>query len=101
MNKIPKPVNNTNIIGTPSFDDVEILIWHAMYVISGNHKYLKINEYLSSPKEASRNAEAAFLGASAMFEGFKMGILECCQVLPSMEPVFIAYSHEKTHLKAI
>ena len=34
----------------------------------------KIRKYLSSPKEASRNAEAAFLGASAMFRGFKMGI---------------------------
>ncbi len=33
-----------------------------------DHKYLKINEYLSSPKEASRSAEAAFLGASAMHD---------------------------------
>ncbi len=49
-------------------------------------------KYLSSPKEASGNAKAAFLGASAMFEGFKMGILGCCQVLPSMEPVFIRVS---------
>lgn len=57
-----------------------------------NDNSQKIRKYLSSPKEAFRSAEAAFLGASAMFEGFKMGILGCCQVLPSMEPVFIRVS---------
>ena len=46
------------------------------------NNYFQINEYLSSPKEASRSAEAAFLGASAMFEGLFLGILGCCQVLP-------------------
>ena len=39
-------------------------------------------EGISSPKEASGNAKAAFSGVSAMFKGFKMGILGCCQVLP-------------------
>ena len=57
----------------------------------------KINTYpplgrYFSPTEAFRSAETAFLGASAMFKGFKMGILGCCQVLPSMEPVFIRVS---------
>ena len=42
----------------------------------------KIRKYLSSPKEAPKSAETAFLGASAMFKGFKTGILGCCQVLP-------------------
>ena len=32
-----------------------------------NDSSQKIRKYLSSPKEASRSAEAAFLGASAMF----------------------------------
>ena len=32
-----------------------------------NDNSQKIRKYLSSPKEASRSAEAAFLGASAMF----------------------------------
>jgi hypothetical protein len=49
-------------------------------------------KYLSSPKEASRSAEAAFLGASAMFEELFLGILGCCQVLPSWKPVFIRVS---------
>ena len=48
--------------------------------------------YLSSPKEASGNAEAAFSGVSAMFEGLFLGILGCCQVLPSWKPVFIRVS---------
>ena len=47
---------------------------------------------ISSPKEASGSAEAAFLGASAMFEGLFLGILGCCQVLPSWKPVFIRVS---------
>lgn len=33
-----------------------------------NDNSQKIRKYLSSPKEASRSAEAAFLGASAMFK---------------------------------
>ena len=41
----------------------------------------KIMKYLSSPKEASKSAEAAFLGASAMFEGLFLGILGCCQIV--------------------
>ena len=39
-------------------------------------------EGISSPKEASRTAENAVLGAFAMFKGFKMGILGCYQVFP-------------------
>ena len=47
---------------------------------------------ISSPKEASRSAEAAFLGASAMFMASFWGNLGCCQVLPSWKPVFQALS---------
>ncbi len=44
----------------------------------------KLNTYppsegISSPKEAFRTADGAVLGASVMFKGFKIGILECCQ----------------------
>ena len=48
-----------------------------------NDNSQKIRKYLSSPKEASGSAEAAFSGVSAMFEGLFLGILGCCQVLPS------------------
>jgi len=47
-----------------------------------NDNSQKIRKYLSSPKEASGSAEAAFSGVSAMFEGLFLGILgvaKCCQ----------------------
>ena len=57
-----------------------------------NDNSQKIRKYLSSPKEAFRTAEAAVLGASAMFKASFWGYLECCQVLPSWKPVFIRFS---------
>ena len=60
---------------------------------SGNNdNSQKIRKYLSSPKEAPKIAEAAFLGASTMFETSFGGDLGCCQVLPSWKPVFIRVS---------
>ena len=49
-------------------------------------------EDISSPKEAFRTAEAAVLGASAMFKTSFWGDFGCCQVLPSRKPVFIRVS---------
>lgn len=57
-----------------------------------NDNSQKIRKYLSSPKEASGSAEAAFSGVSAMFEGLFLEILGCCQVLPIWKPVFIRVS---------
>lgn len=48
-----------------------------------NDNSQKIRKYLSSPKEAFRTAEAAVLGASAMFKTSFWGDFGCCQVLPS------------------
>ncbi len=56
----------------------------------------KIRKYLSSPKEASRTAEAAVLGASAMFKGFKMGILGCCKKCAPENPTIYGEEYRLT-----
>ena len=61
------------------------MFFHPSFSAECGHGYniLPLGRY-SSPKEAIRSAEAAFLGASAMFRGFKMGILGCCQVFQAL-----------------
>jgi hypothetical protein len=49
-------------------------------------------KYLSSPKEAFRTAKAAVLGASTLFKASFWGDFGCCQVLPSLKPMFIKVS---------
>ncbi|MCM1122869.1 MAG: hypothetical protein NC416_09820 [Eubacterium sp.] len=47
----------------------KISVWMNKNHKKGNNDISqKIRKYLSSPKEAPRSAETAFLGASAMFE---------------------------------
>ena len=75
------------------FLEIHITLYKA--VKNGyNDNSQKIRKYLSSPKEASRSAKAAFLGASAMFMASFWGNLGCCQALKSArkKPVFIRIS---------
>lgn len=60
--------------------------WDATYTTDKLNTYPPLGVDISSPKEAPRSAEAAFLGASAMFKGFKIGIwgvAKCCHALAS------------------
>lgn len=89
---------NRNLTGNNTNSQWNPLLWSGGSRKGTAGTYDKRNTYpplgvdISSPKEAPRSAEAAFLGASAMFKGFKIGILGCCQVLPNKTSVFIRVS---------